>query len=78
MFGLGTSEIICILAVFVLLFGASKLPELAKSIGKSAGEFKKAQKEAEISFKKFEESLNSDTIVSTENIQENNIEEKNK
>lgn len=58
MFGLGTTEIICILSVIVLLFGASKLPELARSIGKSAGEFKKAQKEAELSLKEFEESLN--------------------
>ncbi|MCL2863326.1 MAG: twin-arginine translocase TatA/TatE family subunit [Methanimicrococcus sp.] len=55
--GIGTTEIILIVAVIVLLFGASKLPELARSAGKSAGEFKKAQKEAEISYQEFEKSL---------------------
>lgn len=62
MFGLGTPEIICVMAVIVLLFGASKLPELARSIGKSAGEFKKAQKEAELSLKEFEKSFTNDNI----------------
>lgn len=55
--GIGTTEIILIVAIIVLLFGASKLPELARSAGKSAGEFKKAQKEAEISYQEFEKSL---------------------
>jgi sec-independent protein translocase protein TatA len=43
----GTTELILILAVFLLLFGADKLPELAYSLGKSAKEFKKAQMEVE-------------------------------
>ena len=55
--GIGPLEIVLIVAVFVLLFGASKLPELARSAGQSAGEFKKAQKEAEISYQEFEKSL---------------------
>jgi len=55
--GIGTTEIILIVAVIVLLFGASKIPELARSAGKSAGEFKKAQKEAELSYQEFEKSL---------------------
>ncbi|MDD2778338.1 MAG: twin-arginine translocase TatA/TatE family subunit, partial [Methanocellales archaeon] len=38
-----------------------KLPELAKSMGKSMGEFKKAQKEAELELKQFERSLESTT-----------------
>lgn len=57
MFGLGQTEIILIVLVIVLLFGAAKLPELARSVGKSAGEFKKAQKEAEIEFRQFEKNL---------------------
>lgn len=41
MFGLGTTEIIVIAGVIVLLFGAKKLPELAKGIGQSLNIFKK-------------------------------------
>ena len=39
---LGWPEIVVILVVFILLFGAKKLPELARGIGKSIKEFKKA------------------------------------
>jgi sec-independent protein translocase protein TatA len=41
MFGLGTTELIVILLILVLLFGASKLPKLAKSVGTSARELRK-------------------------------------
>jgi TatA/E family protein of Tat protein translocase len=44
---LGGPEIILILCVLILLFGAKKLPELARGIGKSMNEFKKASKESE-------------------------------
>ena len=44
---LGTSEIIMIFVVILLLFGAKKLPELARGIGKSMGEFKKARDDFE-------------------------------
>ena len=40
---LGGHEIILILLVVLLLFGAKKLPELARGMGKSLGEFKKAK-----------------------------------
>jgi sec-independent protein translocase protein TatA len=46
-FALGGPEIILILCVLILLFGAKKLPELARGIGKSMNEFKKASKENE-------------------------------
>tara|TARA_Y100001970_G_C13795702_1_gene632470 strand:- start:453 stop:638 length:186 start_codon:yes stop_codon:yes gene_type:complete len=45
MFGLGGGEIILILFVILLLFGAKKLPELAKGLGKGISEFKKASSE---------------------------------
>ena len=45
MFGLGTGEILIILFIILLLFGAKKLPELAKGLGKGVNEFKKASKQ---------------------------------
>ncbi len=45
LFNLGGGEIILILAVVLILFGAKKLPELAKGLGQGIKEFKKATKE---------------------------------
>jgi len=42
---LGPGELILILAVVLLLFGAKRLPEMARSLGKSSREFKKGLKE---------------------------------
>jgi sec-independent protein translocase protein TatA len=44
---IGLPEIILILAVLLLLFGARKLPELARSLGKSTKEFKTGMREGE-------------------------------
>ncbi len=46
-FGLGGPELLLILAVVLLLFGAKKLPELAKGLGRSVKEFKKASNEVD-------------------------------
>ena len=43
--GLGTSEVLVILVVVLLLFGAKRIPELAKGLGKGIREFKDATKE---------------------------------
>ena len=43
----GWPETLFILVVVILLFGAKKLPELARGIGQSLGEFKKARDEFE-------------------------------
>lgn len=43
----GTTEILLIVAVLFLLFGASRLPQLAKSIGQSRKAFKDGLREAE-------------------------------
>jgi sec-independent protein translocase protein TatA len=44
---LGTQEMVIIFLIFLLLFGAKKLPQLARGVGKSMGEFKKAREEFE-------------------------------
>ena len=41
----GLPELIVVLVILLLLFGAKKLPELAKSLGSSAKELKKAMKD---------------------------------
>lgn len=41
MFGIGSSELIVIFIVALLVFGADKLPELARTLGKLSGEVKK-------------------------------------
>jgi sec-independent protein translocase protein TatA len=46
-FGLGTPEMLLVFAIVILLFGAKKLPELAKGLGKSIKEFKKASNETD-------------------------------
>ncbi len=45
--GLGTTEIILIVLALFLLFGASRLPQLAKSLGQSRKAFKEGLREAE-------------------------------
>lgn len=45
LFNLGGGEIILILALVLILFGAKKLPELAKGLGQGIREFKKASNE---------------------------------
>ena len=44
---IGMPELILILLIILVLFGGAKLPQLAKSLGESIKEFKKATKEGE-------------------------------
>jgi len=47
MFGIGTTELLIILGIVILLFGSSKLPALMRNLGRSAVEFKKGMRPEE-------------------------------
>jgi sec-independent protein translocase protein TatA len=50
-------ELIIVFVLILLLFGAKKLPELARGIGKSLGEFKKAKDDFDDEVKKGSDSI---------------------
>jgi sec-independent protein translocase protein TatA len=52
MFGLGAQELLLILLVLVLLFGAKKIPEIARGLGKSVAEFKKGARDLDDEIRK--------------------------
>ncbi len=47
MFGIGMPELIIILIIILIIFGAGKLPEIGSGIGKGIKNFKKATQEAQ-------------------------------
>lgn len=53
----GWTQILLVLVIILVLFGGKKLPDLAHSLGKSLGEFKKGRAEAE---KELDDVVNSD------------------
>jgi sec-independent protein translocase protein TatA len=46
MFGIGMTELLVVLAIVLVIFGANKLPEMGKGMGQAIGNFKKSMKEA--------------------------------
>jgi len=54
--GFGVTEILLILLIILLLFGAKRLPEIARGMGKSIKEFKKGVKDIEEDIKKEDDS----------------------
>ena len=44
----GMTELLLILLVLMILFGAKRIPDLARSLGRSLSEFKKGRKEGEL------------------------------
>jgi sec-independent protein translocase protein TatA len=51
---IGAPELLAILIAALFLFGPQKLPELARSLGSAVGEFKKAQRAAELELTEFD------------------------
>jgi Tat protein translocase TatB subunit len=56
MFGLGMPEILLILAIALIVIGPKKLPELAKTLGRAMGEFKRSAQD-------FKRSIDMDTTL---------------
>lgn len=48
MFGIGTTELIIILVIILIIFGVGKLPSIGTGIGQAIRNFKKASSESEI------------------------------
>jgi sec-independent protein translocase protein TatA len=48
MFGLGTTELVVILVIILILFGVGKLPEIGSGMGKAIKNFKQAAEDNEI------------------------------
>ncbi len=43
---MGTQELVIILVIVLVIFGGRKLPDLARSLGESIGEFRKSTRDA--------------------------------
>ena len=69
-FAFGGPEMLIVLAIVILLFGAKKLPELAKGLGKAKSEFQKASNEAE---KEFNAAANEDLTKSASKPRETSV-----
>ncbi|MBI4974744.1 MAG: twin-arginine translocase TatA/TatE family subunit [Candidatus Omnitrophica bacterium] len=58
MFGIGMPELLVILLICLLIFGAAKLPEIGKALGKTINEFKKGMREIDSDSKNEEKKEN--------------------
>lgn len=52
---MGSSEVVLLLVLFLLLFGAQKVPELARGLGKARAELERAQRDVQRSMRSEEE-----------------------
>lgn len=55
--GIGMPELIIILVIILIIFGAGKLPEIGAGLGKGIKNFKKATKDAELESKEENEKI---------------------
>jgi sec-independent protein translocase protein TatA len=72
---LGPTELIIALVVILLLFGAKRIPELARGLGSGVREFKAGTKEGQLEDKKDEEKKDEDAPVSEDKTDEVKVED---
>ncbi|MBI5875803.1 MAG: twin-arginine translocase TatA/TatE family subunit [Deltaproteobacteria bacterium] len=59
MFGIGTTELIIILAIILIIFGVGKLPSIGTGLGQAIKNFKKTSSEIDISLEDGQQKLSS-------------------
>ena len=68
--GLGPVELGVIFLIAVLLFGANKIPQLARSTGEAMGEFKKGRQEVERDLEELQEDLDEEMAAAEEAVED--------
>jgi sec-independent protein translocase protein TatA len=76
-FAFGGQEMILVFLIVLLLFGAKKLPQLARGIGKSTGEFKRARDEFEREITRAEVEATTETTKPVEAVEASKSSEPN-
>jgi len=77
MFGIGTTELLVILFIILLVFGSKKLPELAQGLGKGIREFKRATTDIQDEFD-LNEPLKTETPEKPKKVSKENTDQKDK
>jgi len=67
MLGLGTTELIIVLFIVFLIFGAKRLPEIGSGLGKAIKEFKRSSKEIKADTREQREDIQSSAEKAKEN-----------
>jgi len=74
----GGSEVLFIFLIILLLFGSKKLPELARSLGKSLGEFKKGKEDLEREINSVKEKVYEEATAPEKKLKEGESKEQKK
>ena len=61
MFGMGAQELLLVLVIVLVLFGAKRIPEIARGLGRSVTEFKKGVREIDAETSKAMDSAKDDS-----------------